>query len=537
MGQQETSGRQRPRRRFWGNRSGNVALITALLMIPITFALGMAFDFTQAQSRKDKLDGIADVAALGAVTPAEMAVDPNTAATQASSLFAGQAATVGGVLSPTPTSTATDQSGTSATLVTRTVVVNYVAQSQNVFASLLGMPTMTIKGSSTASSSTAPNIDFYLLLDTSPSMEIAATSTGIAQMQAATQQESDIGAPPNGNGCAFGCHQRDPSDLTPQPTVASPTPCNYPHTDPANGNAPTFACLFEQYNGANWQQIQCTTNGAYADGTAFTTSSTFPETGRDNYDLSRCLNVTLRIDLLNKATVQLMKTAGTMETTYKTTYRMALYLTDFNQANSAADTNLYTLLAPNGEPTADLGQAGTAAATIGSLEMYQNNHIVSGDGNGDMDTYLDTDLGLMNTTITAAPGDGAPGDPPQEVLFIVTDGLNDMTPTRTYSPMDWSNTNCAAIKARGIRIAVLYTTYEPLNESWYLTQVVPALAAFSGLPVGLPAGTPVGSDPMALAAQQCATSGLYYQVSTDGDINAAMQALFQKVVATARLTH
>ena len=42
---------------------------------------------------------------------------------------------------------------------------------------------------------------------------------------------------------------------------------------------------------------------------------------------------------------------------------------------------------------------------------------------------------------------------------------------------------------------------------------------------------------MALAAQQCATSGLYYQVSTDGDISAAMQALFQKVVSTARLTN
>jgi Flp pilus assembly protein TadG len=526
MGRQDTSGPGRTPRRFWGNRSGNIALITALLMIPITFAVGMAFDFTQAQARKDKLDGIADVAALGGVTPAEMARTPALAAAQSNSLFSGQAATVSGVLSPTPTSTATDQSGTSATLVTRTVVVNYVAQSQNVFAALLGMPTMTIKGTSTATSSTAPNIDFYLLLDTSPSMEIAATSDGITKMENATQQESDIGAPPNGNGCAFGCHQSNPADLTPGSGCVS-------HTDPAT-NQPTSAC---QFLTQSYVQIPCLTTGTYADGTSFSPSSTFPETGRDNYDLSRCLNVKLRIDLLNNATVSLMGTATTMEQTYGTTYRMALYLTDFNQANSAADTNLYTLLAPNGAPTADLGQAGTAAATIGSLEMYQNNHIVSGDGNGDMDTYLDTDLGLMNTTITAAPGDGAPGDPPQEVLFIVTDGLNDMTPTRTYSPMDWSNTNCAAIKARGIRIAVLYTTYEPLNESWYLTQVVPALAAFSGLPVGLPAGTPVGSDPMALAAQQCATSGLYYQVSTDGDINAAMQALFQKVVATARLTH
>jgi hypothetical protein len=42
---------------------------------------------------------------------------------------------------------------------------------------------------------------------------------------------------------------------------------------------------------------------------------------------------------------------------------------------------------------------------------------------------------------------------------------------------------------------------------------------------------------MALAAQQCASTGLYYQVSTDGDISAALQALFEKVIASARLLH
>jgi hypothetical protein len=136
-----------------------------------------------------------------------------------------------------------------------------------------------------------------------------------------------------------------------------------------------------------------------------------------------------------------------------------------------------------------------------------------------------------------APGNGtnSPSDSPQEVLFIVTDGLNDMTPTRTYAPLDWNAAKCAAIKSRGIRIAVLYTTYEPLNESWYLNQVVPALPKTA--PPNYPAGYPVGADPMAMAAQQCASSGLYYEVSTDGDISAALQALFQKVVTTARLTH
>jgi Flp pilus assembly protein TadG len=501
------------RRRLWSNRSGNIALITALVMIPLTFALGMTFDFTLAQSRKDKLDGIADVAALGGVTPTEMSQSWATASTQATSLFNGQAATMSGVTSATPTIGGSDV--TAGTVVTRTVIVSYTAKSQNVFASLLGMPTMTISGSSTAKASTAPNIDFYLMLDTSPSMEIAATSAGMTALENGTSEID-----PADRSCAFGCHESAPSDLTPN------NASNCTHTDPATGHS-TTQC---QFLTSSYQQIPCTTNGSYADGTSFTTSSTFPESGRDFYDLSRCMGVVLRIDLLNTATQNLMTSASAAATTYHSTYRMALYLTDFNQANPANDLNLYTLQSL----TSNLALAKTQAATIGSMEMYQNNHLVSGDSNQDMDTYLDSDLISMNTTMPA-PGNGTnnAGDKPQEVLFIVTDALDDEGSPRTYPPMDWNGTNCAAIKARGIRIAVLYTTYVPF-PGWYVSNVQPNLP--TGLPPKLPPTTPVGSDPMALAAQQCASPGLYYEVNTDGDISAALQALFEKVVTTARLT-
>ena len=36
--------------------------------------------------------------------------------------------------------------------------------------------------------------------------------------------------------------------------------------------------------------------------------------------------------------------------------------------------------------------------------------------------------------------------------------------------------------------------------------------------------------------KSCASPGLFFQVSTDQDISAAMAALFQQAVATARLT-
>jgi hypothetical protein len=135
------------------------------------------------------------------------------------------------------------------------------------------------------------------------------------------------------------------------------------------------------------------------------------------------------------------------------------------------------------------------------------------------------------------PGNGTnnPGDTPQEVLLLVTDGLNDEGSPRTYPPLDWNGTNCSAIKARGIRIAVLYTQYiAGSGGSWYTSAVQPGLP--TGIPSGLPPSTPNGGDPMALAAQQCASTGLYSEITTDGDISAALQALFLRAVSTARLT-
>ena len=344
--------------RLWNNRRGNVALITAFMLIPLTVALGTAYDFTMAESRQDQIDGMADIATLGGVTPQMMGLSNTAAQAYSKNLFTSQLATVNGVtynLSDIDT-TGSGDSSTGATVV-RTIVINYKAASTNVFASLVNMPTFPLKGSSTATSSAAPNIDFYLMLDTSPSMEIAATSTGIATMIANTQQESDptgdadiwpygppppvgtsnnpgtfdptggkFAASPNGNGCAFGCHESSPDQGT--------------------------------YLNQAGKAIPCTVNGNYADGTAFTTASTFPKTGRDNYDLSRCLGVTLRSDLVNQAAQNLMTVAATTEVNNLAKYRMALFETANN--SEANPLNLYTLQTI----TSDLNLAKTQAATV-----------------------------------------------------------------------------------------------------------------------------------------------------------------------------
>jgi hypothetical protein len=490
------------------------------MIIPLTVALGTAYDFTMAQSRQDQINGMADIATLAGVTPTMMGQPYLTARAYSLKIFTSQLATVPGV---TYSLGDIDMSGpgdvpTGAT-VNRTMVINYKAASTNFFATLVNMPTFPLNGSSTATSSTAPNIDFYLMMDTSPSMEIAATSTGLSTLY------NDTNFVDSGDkNCTFGCHQSDPSPLT---TTCSGTTS---HIDPSTGHS-TTAC---QYLTASAQRIPCTAIGAYADGTTFNTASTFPLTGRDFYDLSRCTGTTLRIDLLNNAAQNLMVTAGTTEVTNHAAYRMAIYETAVNQGNSANDLNLYALQGL----TSDLVTAKSQAATIGSLEMCINNDLTCYDAsNGDMDTYLDSNLSSMNL-LMPTPGGGTnnTGDTPQEVLFIVTDALNDSGPSRSYLPMDWSGTKCAAIRARGIRIAVLYTEYiAGSGGTWYDQHVKPNLP--TGLPTGLPPTTPIGTDPMALAAQQCASPGLYYEVSTNGDVSAALNHLFQEAVATARLLH
>jgi hypothetical protein len=105
------------------------------------------------------------------------------------------------------------------------------------------------------------------------------------------------------------------------------------------------------------------------------------------------------------------------------------------------------------------------------------------------------------------------------VLFFVTDGVEDETvgSSRVQSLMDPSY--CTTIKNRGIRIAVLYTTYLPLpTNDWYNTHIAPFQPN-------------IGPN-----LQSCASPGLYFQVSTDQDISAAMIALFNAAVQTAHLT-
>ena len=441
------------------NTRANVAMIFALAAFPLVFMTGMAIDYTVASDKQAQLNGFADAAALAAVTPNMMGQSNTAAQTAAQNTFNAQAAALSGVTYATKNLTVTINTTAGGT---RTANVAYTAAAPTFFSGILGMSQINLAGGATATGGLPPNIDFYLLLDDSPSMGIAATPSGIQTMVNNTSAQG---------GCAFACHETHPS------------------TDNLGNPG-----------------------------------------GIDNYQLSKNLGVTLRIDLVRQAAQNLMTTATTTMATTKSAYRMGIYTFDVGiNTIQSLTTNLTT--------------ASTAAGNISMMTVYSNNWLTSSNNNSDADTNFDAAFTGINT-IMPNPGSGTntAGDTPQEVLFLVTDGVEDevvsksggncpsITSTKgsamsigsTCRQQSLININpdwCTTIKNRGIRIAVLYTTYYPLpTNSWYVSYVAPFQASISP------------------TLQTCASPGLFFEVDNGGDISAALSALFQQAVQSAYLS-
>ncbi len=403
-------------RRFAHDRRGNIAASFALILVPAMYMIGVSLDYTRSAQRQQLLNAIADSAALAAVTPAMMAQGDAQSVQAAQTLFNAQAASVPGLLyDPANLAVKVTDAG-----LRRTVAVSYTAQSQTMFAMLLGQSTIALSGASQATTTVPPNIDFYLLLDNSPSMAVAATSGGINTMVANTPDR-----------CAFACHESDTSP-------------------------------------------------------------------NDYYGLARKLGVTLRIDNLAQATQNLVSTAQTTSAAVGANYRMAIYTFNY-QFNTIASLN------------SNLANVKTLAGSIGIYEVPQQNW------NNDEITNYDAAMTGINN-VMPNPGTGVGTDKPQEVMFFVTDGVEDenVKGARQQSLMDpaW----CTLIKNRGIRIAVLYTTYLPLpTNAWYNSYIAPFQAQIGP------------------TLQSCASPGLYFEVNTNQDISGAMSALFDTAIQTAYL--
>ena len=181
------------------DQRGNVAVIFVLALLPLLSAIGCAVDYTRATQIQSKLQAAADAASVGSVaknSPAFIAAGTmmsdghiDVGVTDATKIFNGNMSGVAGYTlnSMTPVVTKTGGNVTST--------VTFSADVGTMFLGVMGKSAMTVTGSSTSTANMPLFIDFYLLLDNSPSMGVGATPGDVAIMVNNTSDK-----------CAFACH-------------------------------------------------------------------------------------------------------------------------------------------------------------------------------------------------------------------------------------------------------------------------------------------------------------------------------------------
>ena len=421
--------------RFVSDRNGNIAVIFALALVPLLSFVGAALDYSLAARAKAKLVAALDTAMLVATAKSEITKAASTAQSDAVNTFTGQMSALG-MTASSVTINVTDSVTTRTATGTATAIVT------TYFMGILGYKTIGVSANSSAAASLPSYIDFYVLLDNSPSQGIGATTADMTALQNATS-----------DSCAFACH--------------------------------------DTYTSSTKKTLQ--TNSYYS--------------------IAKKLGIKMRIDLVRDATQSLTDTA-TASQLVSNQYRMAVY----TMGSDCGALGLTTISALSSSMSA----VKTAVAGVDLMTIPYTNY------NNDMCTDFDGTMTSMNTTIPT-PGDGSSSSP-QKWLFFISDGVADYYYPSTCSQTVISSSGrcqeplttkiCDTIKARGVKIAVLYTTYLAItNNSWYNTYIAPFRSSIS------------------TKMQTCATSGYYYEVSSDSNITTALNALFQKAIAASHLTN
>ena len=551
-------------RRFSRDRNANVALMFGITAVPLLMAVGAGIDYSLATRMKAKLQSAADAAAVASVSvnsPGYLqasltGVDgsvPNGVA-DADNVFKGvvnnlKTSIQGGFAGLTENSTVT-KTGPSLTSV-----VTFSAQVPTTFMNLFGHSTIGIGGSSSASGSLPPFLDFYLLLDVSGSMGLPSTPTEAQRLQYISP-DNYVQYP---TGCTLACHfTAQNSACTDSSTQGHPTngyclgylisrvsqsgyqnllalqspqgKYPYKNKDPSNST------LYNKY----WQLPPniVTGAGSNAQGVTYKSlgnnglpGSLFLPTSAGGGGLTAVANcaspggdscIQLRLDAVGYALTQLFQEANNDE---KVTDQFRIGLYPF-----ITDVLSYFPLTTSIGPSSPITTAASNLATL--LDDNTNSTLGSGG------THIDTALTTINTMITSV-GTGSSTTNRQPYVFLVTDGAID--PQSKAIGGGWSGSNhattldkqntlptvsqCETLKNRNIVISILNIPYQTIS---------PVNASFAG-----------DEDDFAnnniqyirASLQKCASPGYYYEANTPQDIQDAMVKMFKHVLQSAHITN
>lgn len=424
-------------KKFFSDSSGNIAVMFSILLVPILFGMSAALDYSRATTVRSKIQAAADIAVIGAVSEKSegvmLALHDNLIGTipaaeeYADRLFEAQL-----------TSATKKMVTKNKTKIIRKDGVfdgtlEFSAKVPTTLMHVMGWKNIEVSGVAKSKFSNSIYMDFFMLLDNTPSMGVGATPQDIATLERYTP-----------DSCAFACHDKSNSN-------------NY-------------------------------------------------------YNLAKDLNVQMRIDVVRQATQNLTKTATEVRR-YNDQYRMAIYT--FGEKAEAAGLTEVSGLSSN------MKKVNKKANAIDLMTVPHHNF------DNDQQTSFDTALTKIAPEL-ANPGNGNSAATPQKVLFFVSDGVGDSYKPKTCTkkttswgrcqePIDASL--CKSLKESGVKIAVLYTTYLPLpKNNWYNSWIKPF------------------QNDISTKMKECATEGLFFEVSPSGGISEAMNALFQKIISSPRLT-
>ena len=453
------------------DRRGNMLMIFAFSIIPVTFATGMGIDYAGAMRLQTRINAVTDAAALSGVTGPMMKEGMDDACQAARATFESQVTNVGGLTIDTKqasglTITITDTLpiglpvkitcpaiGLPVNLplflpISRTAVVTYTGRSANNFAGILGTASLGIGGTATAKTTLAPYIDIHLALDTSQSMGLAATDADALKLWNATLKY-------NKRGCQFGCHSRDP---------------NEPYSMEEIARRPD-------------------------------------------------VNARMRVDVLRDATIDMIDTASSGQGSNQN-YQFALYRIGKNAGRWATGIDEYMKLTTNLASVRD---------KVTGLTLGSNDGAV---GFGDTDLPTSTSFVLPYLKATSATfDDGTTQAKARKFFFMVTDGVTDTegswcTYGHCTAPIDPAT--CDAYKVKGVTVGIVYTTYLPTKAD----PTKPSSTALRDEYIKLvqPIAPQIRPN-----LEKCATPGWFFEASDATTIHAAMQTLFRQATQTPSL--
>ncbi len=190
--------------RFWRDDQGNIALLAALLIVPLILAVGMAIDLAFAWHSRQTIQQLSDEISTITTSSARDYLAANgvsqiTAATTAANSQAQALCTDFASRSKQLTSV---QCGVTLSLQGLSVYSSSTVSGSytTFFMKIIGSTQVAYTATANAQAPLPPYIDFYMLLDNSPSMGIGATVKDMNLIAS------------NTGGCEFACHDTNPNE-------------------------------------------------------------------------------------------------------------------------------------------------------------------------------------------------------------------------------------------------------------------------------------------------------------------------------------